>query len=189
MNPWRLPTSLTIGGVGYAIKTDYRDVLTALSLFQNPDLEEDEKWLACLMSLFEDGFSIPPAQWPEAQKAVSEFVDVGITSDSKSPSSMDWEQDAPIIIPAVNSVAGVDVRSVKYIHWWTFLGYYMEINDKSLFSYVLHIRQKLMRKEKLEKEEKRFKRENKHLIELKPRLSKAEQEYKEKMEKIFGIRR
>lgn len=34
---------------------------------------------------------------------------------------MDWEQDEPILFPAINQVAGCEVRSVPYIHWWTFV--------------------------------------------------------------------
>lgn len=42
---------------------------------------------------------------------------------------MDWEQDSPIIAPAVNKNIGKDIRSLEYMHWWTFLGAYMEIAD------------------------------------------------------------
>ncbi len=42
---------------------------------------------------------------------------------------MDWEQDEPILFPAINQVAGCEVRSVPYIHWWTFVGYFMEIRE------------------------------------------------------------
>ncbi len=34
-----------------------------------------------------------------------------------------------------------DIRSIKYMHWWTFFGLYLEIGE-SLFSTVVSIRDK-----------------------------------------------
>ena len=79
---------------------------------------------------------------------------------------MDWEQDAAIIIPAVNSVAGREIRLDPGIHWWTFFGWYMSIGD-GLFASVLRIRSKKAKGKKLEKWEEEFYRENRHLIDLK----------------------
>ena len=45
---------------------------------------------------------------------------------------------------------GEYLRAEKYMHWWTFLGYFMEVED-GLFSQVLSIRQKKARHKKLEK--------------------------------------
>ena len=79
---------------------------------------------------------------------------------------MDWEQDACIILPAVNRVLGGEVRAMPYLHWWTFLGAYMEIGE-SLFSTVLSIRDKRARGRKLETWEQEFYKANRALIELK----------------------
>lgn len=50
--------------------------------------------------------------WQEACQKACEFIDCGIKNDGKSrPRTMDWEQDAPIIIPAVNKVNNADVES------------------------------------------------------------------------------
>ena len=58
---------------------------------------------------------------------------------------MDWEQDAPIIIPSVNRVLGKEIRALPYLHWWTFMGAYMEIGE-SLFSQVVSLRKKRTQK-------------------------------------------
>ena len=101
---------------------------------------------------------------------------------------MDWEQDAPIIVPAVNKVFGQDVRGVEYMHWWTFLGLYMEIGE-SIFSQVVSIRQKKQKGKKLEKWEEEYYRENKHLIDLKHKKEERSKEEKEELQKLFGIKK
>ena len=103
---------------------------------------------------------------------------------------MDWDQDADIIIPAINRVAGTgDVRAMPYLHWWTFLGYYMEIGE-SLFSNIVQIRQKKAKRKKLEKWEQEFYRENKKLIDIKAKLSEEEEEIRraeeEALKELWG---
>jgi hypothetical protein len=72
---------------------------------------------------------------------------------------VNWDKDSDMIASAVNNVAGKEVRLEPYIHWWTFLGYYMAIGD-CLFANVIHIRNKILKGEKLEKYEQKFKRDN-----------------------------
>ena len=88
---------------------------------------------------------------------------------------MNWEQDAGLIIPAVNKVIGKEVRAISYMHWWTFAGAYMEIGE-SLFSQVLSIRQKKQKHQKLEKWEQEFYQKNRSMIDLKKRYSEEEKQ-------------
>ena len=186
MTAWNLPTSLTIGGVGYAIRTDYRDILKILSCFSSPDYEEDEKWMICMRIMFPKWQEIPPERYNEAAEQVTRFIDAGIREDNKPrPTTMDWEHDAPIIIPAVNRVLGKEIRAVEYLHWWTFVGAYMEIGQ-SLFSSVVSIRQKQVKGEKLEKEEKEFLKENRALIALPNQKTERSQEEKDAIRKALG---
>ena len=64
-----------------------------------------------------------------------------------------------MIVSAINNVAGKEVRAEEYIHWWTFVSYYMAIGESTL-STVVSIRHKMMTSEKLEKWETKYKREN-----------------------------
>ena len=84
----------------------------------------------------------------------------------QQPKQMDWEQDFPMIIAPINRVAGRDVRALPYMHWWTFIGYYMEIGDCT-FSTILDIRRKLRKHKKLEKWEREYYDENRELIDFK----------------------
>lgn len=185
MSAWILPTSLTIGGVGYDIRTDFRDILHILRYFSDPDYEDDEKWMICMQVLFLHPESIPPEHYEEAAQQAVAFIDMGIGNDGhKRPTCMDWEYDAPILIPAINRVLGREVRAIEYLHWWTFLGAYMEIGE-SLFSSVLNIRQKKAKGKKLEQHEREFMRENRDLITIPKKYSEAEKAKRDKLNKLL----
>lgn len=186
MNIWKLPTSLKIGEVDWNMRTDFRDVLYAISYFNNPDYELDEAWEICLTVIIENYKEMPSYLKNEAAEKVMGFIDMGQKDDGKpKPRVMDWEQDAPIIIPAINKVMGKEVRTLEYCHWWTFIGAYMEIGE-STFSNVLHIRQKKAKGKKLEKHEQEFYKENKSVIDLKKKYSEQELEEIARLKALFG---
>lgn len=183
-----LPTSLEINGRKFAIRTDYRDILNILCAFQDPELEAVEKMYCCMYILYKNFDGIKPEDYEEAYRQAVWFLDCGDDPDStgkKSPRVMDWEQDEKILFPAINAVAGFEVRARKYIHWWTFMGYFMEIHEGT-FSEVLSLRQKKAKGKKLEKWEREFWSNNKDMCILKKRISKAEQEEKDRLNKLLG---
>lgn len=191
---WEFPTSLNIGGVDYEIRTDYRAVLDLLTALNDPDLTDaDEQMTAYMQSrvimeiMFPNFDNIPTEHWQEALNKVSDFINMGISDERKKPKLMDWEQDAPIIIPAVNRVLNYEIRAQKYVHWWTFLGAYMEIGE-SLFSNVIHIRQKKASGKKLEKWEQEFYKENKSLIDFEQKEQRSTEE-KETLRDYFGYKK
>lgn len=185
MIAWELPVSLDVGGSAWDIRYDFRAILDILRYFNDPNYEQDEKWLICLDILYKD-FSVMPSQfWQEAGEKAVDFIDMGIKDDGRpKPHLMDWEQDAPIIIPAVNKVIGRDVRSYPKgeMHWWTFLSAYMEIGD-SLFSQVTSIRQKKAKHQKLDKQEQKWYQENKNLVDLKQKYTEEELKQQQRMMK------
>lgn len=186
MNVWELPTSLVIGGVGYSIRTDFRAILDILQVMESDEYEEDEKRLIFFTIFFEDYTQIPKEHYEEAGKKAVEFIDMGMGgNDRNKPRTMDWAKDAPIIIPAVNRVMGGEIRSMPYVHWWTFMGAYMEIGE-SLFSSVLNIRQKRAKGKKLEKYEQEFYKENRNLIDLTVAEKRSEEEM-DALRKLFGL--
>ncbi len=188
---WEFPTSLNIGGVDYEIRTDYRAVLDLLAALNDPELtDSDEQMTAYMQSqvimqiMFPKSEDIPVEHLQEALDKVAEFIDMGISDERKKPKTMDWEQDAPIIIPAINRVLNTEIRAVQYMHWWTFLGAYMEIGE-SLFSNVIHIRQKKAKHQKLEKWELDFYKENKNIIDLKKRYTEEELAEQERLKRLL----
>lgn len=167
MNAYDLPTSLEIGGVGYSIRYNWRAVLDILMAYNDPDLDPEAQTMVMLQILYPAWYRIPPEHIEEAIRKGCDFIDAGQKDDGKpKPKMIDWEQDASIIIPEINKVAGREIRLSPDIHWWTFLGWFMGIGDGLLAS-VLHIRQKKAKGQKLEKWEQEFYNENQALCDLK----------------------
>ena len=126
------------------------------------------------------------SDYEAAFQAALEFIDHGGQQEkAKSPRIMDWEQDENILFPAINKVAGFETRAVEYLHWWTFLGYFMEITD-GVFSQVLGIRTKKAKHKKLDKWEQEFYSKNKALCALRPKLTAQEEEAKKKLNELIG---
>lgn len=183
-----LPKTLEVGGTHYPIETDYRNILVFLAACSDPDLSTEEKIYILLKRLYRDGLEqIPQENMEESASQAKWFVDCGQEDDDRKTARkvMDWEQDEAILFPAVNKVAGVETRAAPYIHWWTFSGYFMEI-EEGTFSTVLGIRQKKAKGKKLEKWEQEFYRNNKKLCDLRKRYTAEEQAEIDYWNKLLG---
>lgn len=176
MNSGELPVTLKVGGIEYEIRTDFRVILDIFSAFNDNELQEWEKISAMLTILYVNPDEIPEELYPEAVSQANWFIDCGIKEDKNKPRTMDWKKDAPLIFPAINHIACREVRLPDvYTHWWTFIGFYMEIRE-GVFSTVLRIRQKQENGECLEKWEAKFYRENKDLCTLQVMTKEEEQD-------------
>lgn len=191
---WSFPTSLNIGGAEYALNTDYRAILDVFTALNDPELtDSDDRATAYMQSkvileiIFPESI-IPYEHTQEALDKVSEFINMGISDERKKPKLMDWDKDAHIIIPAVNKVLNCEIRALEYMHWWTFLGAYMEIGE-SLFANVIHIRQKKAKNQKLEKWEQEFYNANKSLIDLEQEEKWSEEEKNALDELFYGYKK
>ena len=183
---WKLPESLLVGDSTFRIRTDFRDILTIFEAYNDPDLPIDAKTYVMMNIIYPDYETIPAELMQEAAEKAVDFINMGQEDDDrKKPQLMDWQQDADILIPAINKVAGCEVRAVDHLHWWTFMGYYMEIGE-SLFSQVVGIRYKRAHGKKLEQWEKDFEKDNKHIVRLKKRLTAEEQAERDEFLKAIG---
>lgn len=188
-----LPETLTVGGMEYPIRTDYRSVLQMFEAFQDPDLYPEEKQIVSIYLLFEDftgpddveaavedGFNAE-----EAVKQIAWFIAAGRPErDDKSLPTYSWGQDEQMIFASVNKVAGTETRELPYLHWWTFLGYFNEIGEGT-FSFIVGIRDKLNNRKKLEEHEKEFLRKNSKIVELRRVLTEEEQKEEEECNALF----
>lgn len=183
----RLPVSLEIDRSERKIRTDFRDILVIMQAFADPELHLSEKYDVMLAILYEDLDGIPTESLQEAVEKAFWFLDCGKQEEDKrlSVKVMDWDQDESLVFPAINKVAGQEVRITEYMHWWTFMGYFMEIEDGT-FSTVLSIRQKRAKGKKLEKWEQEFYRNNRNICDLKKRYTAEEQEEIDYWNKLLG---
>lgn len=182
-----LPTYVTVNDTPYSINTDFRVVIQAILPFTDPELTDGEKLYKFLTTIYADFGSIPEDDYEDAIKAAVTFVDNGLEdkqTKKPAPRTVDWEQDEQIMLPAVNKVAGFDVRTKDYLHWWTFLGYYLEIGE-GVFAQVVTIRSKKARHINLEKHEREFYKKNKALCDLKPKISKEEREIQDRLKALL----
>lgn len=184
----RLPTSITIGNNEYNIDTDYRNILLALTAFEDANLSDSEKIYILMRRLLRSNLDlISNEELETALLEVKKFINCGKDENNKNVSKklIDWEQDEALIFPAINKVAGKEIRHVEYMHWWTFMGYFMEI-EEGTFSTVLGIRQKRAKGKKLEKWELEFYANNKELCVIKTKYTQEEQEEMERLNKLLG---
>lgn len=188
MSPWTLPESVEIEGRIYEIRSDYRAIIDILIALDDKELDETEKAQVVLGIFYKNPENIPLTHAQEAVESALQFIDFMNTGeDEKVPVRlMDWKKDAGIIIPAINKVAGREIRTVEYMHWWTFMGMYMEIGE-SLFSQVLGIRQKKQKKKKLEKWESEFYRKNKAMIDLEVRKETRNKDEQDALRSLLGL--
>lgn len=166
-----LPKQLVVDGEPLDIRSDFRTALDIITALSDPNLSDREKEQVFLKILYVEPYKI--LNRIEALEKGMWFLSGGEDDgpDSKSkPQLMDWEQDFRLIVSPVNRVLGYECRERDYLHWWTFLGAYMEIGECT-FSTVCRIRAKQVKHQKLEKYEKDYLRDNYDIIHLKKRLS------------------
>lgn len=165
---YEIPTSIFIDGKEFPIrnKGDYRVVLDCFLALEDAEIDKQERLFSSLI-IFYDGFNeIEDLQkLPDLETAVKQmywFFNCGQDISNQRQQHyklIDWNEDSQLICSAINTVSGTEVRSLDYLHWWTFMGYYMAIKECPL-SYIIQIRDKIMKGKKLEKHEREFKLEN-----------------------------
>ncbi len=181
MTGWELPVSAQFGGKNYPIHGDFRDILEIFSYFEDPDMPEYVKWQVAL-ALFYEG-QIPPEHQKEAMDFLASFL-CGGRQDRPGAKLLDWQHDATLIVADVNKVAGQEIRSLPFLHWWSFLAWFHAIGQGQL-SAVVAIRDKLHKGKSLEKWEKDFYREHKDQVDLPKRYSRQELLEKQRLQALL----
>ena len=181
-----LPSTFLIGEHEVPVRSDYRIALIIFQALNDADLSGKEKEYIMLDALI--GFeNIPDGEIRDADEKCRWFLNGG-KAENKSrkndPRLLDWQQDEQMIFSAVNHIAGKELRAVSYCHWWTFLGYFNEIQD-GLFSTVVDIRSKRARGKKLEPWEKEYYSRNKDLVDIRKPETTEEKEYREALNARF----
>lgn len=164
-----LPVSVDVGGREYEIRSDYRAILDILEAINDPDLTDAERAEVVLRIFYPTFDDMPQEDFECAIERCIWFINCGADEDPqerKPERLMDWQQDFPLIVAPVNRVIGREVRSMEYLHWWTFIGAYQEIGDCT-FAQIVNIRQKKAHGKKLDKSEQEYYKKNRHLVDFK----------------------
>lgn len=172
MSIWALPRATTLGGVRYDLNTDYRDVLEIIEKLNDESKPEFLRWRIAVGLFYEQ--EIPDSVYDEAVLYLADFIRCGTPDEKPGPKLIDWEQDAQLIASSVSKVAGQEIRAVQYMHWWTFVGLFSQIEEGPL-SMIVSIRDKKARGKKLEKWEQEYYQQNKRKVDFqKPKSSEDE---------------
>lgn len=159
-----LPKHLNINGSAHPIKSDFRDVLRIMLMFEDRELTNSEKMAIMLEMLYE---SVPPDA-EQAMRQAAWFIDGGVESIGGKGKDYgrlySWEQDKIYLFSGIDKVLGYSSRSCKYLHWWDFLGAMMEMGE-CMFSHIVHMR-RAKKENKLTKEERKQWSENPAMYEL-----------------------
>lgn len=160
---YELPTEIKVKDKSWAIRNrgDFRIVLDCFTALNDIELSQQERMVACLaiflqdVTCIEDVYKIPDLE--DVCKQMMIFFNCGQEESGKKLGYrlIDWERDESLLCSAINKVANKEIRLEPYIHWWTFMGYYMAVGESSL-STVVSIRSKQSKNKKLEKYEKQF---------------------------------
>ena len=181
-----IPTCVEVNGQSYAIRNqgDYRMVLDCFVALNDNELDIQSKIFSALIIFYEyfsndipDDIEDENVRFEICMKRLDEldtdtleqlvkqmykFFNCGedYSEDTKkAPKLIDWKEDSQLICSAINKVSGQEIRSVPYMHWWTFMGYYLAIGESPLAN-IVSIRHKIATGEKLEKYERKFQAEN-----------------------------
>ena len=165
---FEIPTSIQIGEQSLTIRNrgDYRVVLDCFAALNDSDFTKEERVYCALIIFYENFNDLQDLMhFPHLNEAVKKMYwffncgdDKGIGATNKHK-LIDWEGDSQLIASAVNKVAGTEVRATPYIHWWTFMAYYLAIGESPLAT-IVGIRSKIAEGKKLEKHEKKFRQDN-----------------------------
>ncbi len=193
-----LPKTLTVNGKERAINYDWVTCYNIMSMLQDTDFKEHEKTYGVMDMLFCDGAgSFTEEELSDAVEEAVAFLDGpfhrvednGSVKKNEPTKLIDWQQDEPIIMSAIISSVGFDIRTDSSMHWWTFLSFFSEIPAKSTFSFVINIREKVFKGKKLEAYEKDFVKKNKNLIyfNTKKQLTAEERRARNELKDLIGI--
>lgn len=164
---YQLPIEFEINKTVYSIrnKGDYRTILDCFGALQDDELDTEYRICTALFIFYENFETIEDVfRCADMEKLAAKmfwFFSCGEpdppVDNGQNHNLIDWTADAQLISSAINAVARTEIRLEPYIHWWTFMGYYMAIGECPL-STVVTIRKKIAEGKKLEKGEREFKR-------------------------------
>lgn len=163
-----IPTAVNINGISYDIRNrgDFRVILDCFDALADESLTAKERLIACLIIFYVDiNTASDIEKFSDVEEAVKQMFLFFNCGQEESPGNqskyhlVDWRTDSQLICSAINKVAGKEIRAEGYLHWWTFMGYYIAIGESTL-STVVSIRNKILKGKKLEKYESEFRRNN-----------------------------
>lgn len=170
-----LPKELQICGELYEIRSDYRAILDIIIALNDATLTENEKVVVSLSIFYPDFDNMPIEHCREALRQCFWFINGGKeeATDQRPVKLVNWEKDFQYIVSPVNRVLGCEIRAVEYLHWWSFIGAYMEIGECT-FAQIIRIRNAKAHGKKLDKQDQEWYARNRDLVDIKTTYTREE---------------
>lgn len=165
-----LPKTVIIAGKECPINTNFRISIQFELLMQDGDLEEQEKVTRAIKLYY-------PEMPENIQEACGQLIwfyrcgkdeDTGEGEDADPGDGKkvyDFEYDADYIYAAFLEQYGVDLTSIKYLHWWKFRAMFRALDDSCEFVKIMGYRGMRI-PSKMPKEQKAFYRKMKRIYAL-----------------------
>lgn len=178
----KFPTKAKLGNELFEINTDFRVGIRIMQLYEDKSLNLYEKTEIMLCLLYKK--KIPIELKEEAISKAMIFLDAGENInreddiDLPKPKRLySFTKDDKYIYSAIKKSHGIDLENIKYLHWWKFVYYFLDLDEKTLFSQMIYLRNQ-KNKGKLSKEEKVIYANLEKILELDDNEQYSEEEQK-----------
>lgn len=162
----KLPDSVTVSGIRYPIKTNFRDWIK----FESTILaESDQKDKIQVMINIMNG--VFPEDIGGALEAIIRFYQCGYSVEEKKSGHStakriyDYERDQFLIYTAFLQFYQIDLNRIEYMHWWQFRQLFLELPDESKMKKVMMYRS-ITINSKMSPEQKKYYAEMKRIYAL-----------------------
>ncbi len=163
-----LPRIVFIDGRKYTINSDFRISIKFELLMQNKDLSKNEKLIKALKlyyPIIPKNINMAIEKIIYFYKAGKEDKEVKGIGNKVSNIIYSFEYDDDYIYSAFLSQYGIDLNSIKYLHWWKFKALFKSLNNSNEIVKIMEYRAIDLNQIK-DKEQKEFYRKMKKIYEI-----------------------
>ena len=163
-----LPRIVFIDGRKYKINSDFRTSIKFELLMQNKDLSKNEKLIKALKlyyPIIPKNINMAIEKIIYFYKAGKEDKEVKGIGNKVNNIIYSFEYDDDYIYSAFLSQYGIDLNSIKYLHWWKFKALFKSLNNSNEIVKIMEYRAIDLNQIK-DKEQKEFYRKMKKIYEI-----------------------
>lgn len=163
-----LPRIVFIDGRKYTINSDFRISIKFELLMQNKDLSKNEKLIKALKlyyPIIPKNINMAIEKIIYFYKAGKEDKEVKGIGNKVNNIIYSFEYDDDYIYSAFLSQYGIDLNSIKYLHWWKFKALFKSLNNSNEIVKIMEYRAIDLNQIK-DKEQKEFYRKMKKIYEI-----------------------
>lgn len=161
----KFPQKIKIANEIYDINSDFRNCLKIIMAYEDDELTINEKHYIMLKRLY----GTIPKNIEEATEKGILFLDCGKKEENnpleEAKRVYSFSKDSEYIYSAINQTHNVDLERARYLHWWKFVFFFMDVNKDCTLSCFISLRDK-KNKKKLNKEERAFWINMRNLLDL-----------------------